>query len=154
MQKYMIILDYHSNKTIKEISKKYNASISSVYKILKDHNDDSASNKFIKLSINKYSVLNKEERKFIKEYVQTPQFPLTLQSINNELNQKFWEKERKRDIKNYLKSELKYTYKKGSSTTSKSGSDSIKYQQSIFSARILQEIISNKILINIDECSF
>ena len=34
----MIIRNYKQSKKIKEISNKYNASVSTIYKIVKDHN--------------------------------------------------------------------------------------------------------------------
>ena len=104
--------------------------------------------------MNKEFKLSQEERRFIRTYSKPPQIPLTIKSINELLNKKFWEKERKRDIKNYLKSELNYSYKKGGSTTYKGGSKEILYQKSIFSSRLLVQILEKKLIINIDESVF
>ena len=67
---------------------------------------------------------------------------------------KFWVTERKRDIKNYLKSKLNYSYKKGDSTTYRGGSEEILYQKFIFSSRLLIQILENNLIINIDEWVF
>ena len=75
-------------------------------------------------------------------------------SINEQLNAKFWVKERRREIKSYLKKEMNYSYKKGGSTTYRGGSEEILYQKSISSSRLLIEILSNKLIINIDEWVF
>ena len=53
-----------------------------------------------------------------------------------------------------MKNQINYSYKKGSSTTLRGGSKIIKYQQSIFSSRVLADILNNKLIINIDECVF
>ena len=41
--------------------------------------------------------------KFIGEYMWPPQIPLTINSINKEIGEVFGSKDRKRDIKLYLK---------------------------------------------------
>ena len=46
-------------------------------------------NKNIKPSIDKYLVLNNNEKSIIQENIDLLQFPLTLQNINNQLNKKF-----------------------------------------------------------------
>ena len=98
--------------------------------------------------------MNIEEKKFIKEFANPPQIPLTIEKINNEINASFGAKDRKRDIKLYMKKQLNYSFKKGSSTTIRGGSKIIKYQQSILSSRVLLDILNNKLIINIDEWVF
>ena len=66
------------------------------------YSNDSLSNK-----------LNYEEKQLIKELVKLPQKPLTIDMINNEITKSFGAKNRKRDIKAYLKKSLNYSYKKG-----------------------------------------
>ena len=61
-QKYMIKRDYQNNLTVKEISIKYNASISSIYKILKDYSKDLIKSITIKSYRDKYLVLNNTEK--------------------------------------------------------------------------------------------
>ena len=48
--------------------------------------------------------LNYEEKQLIKELVKPPPKPLTIDIINNEITKSFCSKNRKRDIKAYLKS--------------------------------------------------
>ena len=136
------------------ISHKYNASKSSIYKIVKEIklwiNGDY---KKIQQNNNKKFISN-EEQQFIKEYVNPPQMPLTIQSINERMNQHFGIKNRKREIKEYLKKSLHYSYKKGGATTFKGGTKKTKYLQSIFSSRVLLEILRGKLIINVDEWVF
>ena len=88
-QKYMIKRDYQNSLTVKEISIKYNASISSIYKILKDYSKDLIKSITIKSYRDKYLVLNNTEKNYIKTYIEPPQIPLSVQSISNELDKKF-----------------------------------------------------------------
>ena len=141
-------------KSIREISHVYNASVSSIYNIVKRmhsrNNDDSLSSKNCIDSIK----LNKEEKLMIKEFIRPPQIPLTIKSINDEISKCFGEKDRRRYIKEYLKKSLKYSYKKGGATTFKGGSERTKYLQSIFSSKILNEIMSDKLINSVDEWVF
>ena len=73
------------------------------------------------------------------------QKPLKIDIINNEITKSFGSKNMKRDIKAYLKKSLNYSYKKGGAT------EKALYFQSIFSSKILCEIISDKLIINVDE---
>ena len=57
-------------------------------------------------------ILNNTEKNYIKAYIEPPQIPLTVQNIDNELGKKFWVRERKREIKRYLKFDLKYSFEK------------------------------------------
>ena len=98
--------------------------------------------------------LSQDEKIFVREYIKPPQLPLTISNINEELSRNFGVKNRKREIKDYIKTNLNYSYKRGGSTTFKGESERIKYQQSIFSSRLLIEILNRKLIINIDECSF
>ena len=79
------------------------------------------------------------------------QKPLTTDIINNEITKSFGSKNRKRDIKAYLKKSLNYSYKKGRATTFKGATERAHYFQSIFSSKILCEIMNDKLIINVDE---
>ena len=114
------------------------------------NNDDSLSSKNYIASIK----LNKEEKLMIKEFIRPPQIPLTIKIINDEISKWFGAKDRRRDIKEYLKKSLKYSYKKKGATTFKGGSERTKYLQSIFSSKILNEIMSDKLIISVDEWVF
>ena len=154
LKKIAIEKEYKDGKSTKEISQYFHASISSIYKIMKDSKNLSINADLDSKLDQKYGCLNAEEQNFIKTYVQPPQIPLTIQRIGSELDNLFGVKDRKRDIKYFLKNQINYSYKKGSSTTLRGGSKIIKYQQSIFSSRVLADILNNKLIINIDECVF
>ena len=104
------------------------------------YSNDSLSNK-----------LNYEEKQLNKELVKSLQKPLTIDIINNEITKSFGPKNRKRDIKEYLKKSLNYSYKKGGAITLKGATEKSLYFQSIFSSKILSEIMNDKLIINIDE---
>ena len=58
------------------------------------------------------------------------------------------------DIKNFIKENLNYNYKKGSSRVLKCNTPSLIELQAIFSCRMLRALKENEILINIDESSY
>ena len=86
--------------------------------------------------------------------MEPPQKPLTINIINNEITKSFGSKNRKRDIKTYLKKSLNYSYKKGGATTLKGATEKALYFQFIFSSKILCEIMRDKMIINVDEWVF
>ena len=93
----------------------------------------------------KYWGLSIKERHFVRHYIQ---------KINEKINANFGVKDKKKDIKYFIKEWIKYSFKKGSSTTLRVGSETIQYQQSNFSSRILLNILNKKLIINIDEWVF
>ena len=133
---------------------KYKISKSTIYTIARKHRINKLKANKLNVSMLKNSILLNEEKDFIKEYVKPPQNPLTIKIINLLLNKKIDVRDRKRDIRNMLKDEFLYSFKKGGSTTIKGGSDITSIQQSIFSSRMLKMICDDYLIINIDECSF
>ena len=87
---------------------------------------------------------------FVRHYIQPPQIPLTIKKINYQIDANFGVKDRKR-YQIFMKELIKYSFKKECSTTLRGGSETIQYQQSIFSSRILLNILNQKLIINIDE---
>ena len=83
-----------------------------------------------------------------------PQKPLSIDFINSEITKSFGAKNRKRDIKAYLKKSLNYSYIKGGATTLKGATEKVLYFQSIFSSKILCEIMSDKLIIIVGEWEF
>ena len=154
IQRMFIIHDYKNKKSFKEIMNKYKVSMSSIFKIIKDYKINKYSNLKIDWNLSENTNFTANEKEFLREYIQPPQKPLTIWRINNELNNHFEVKDRKREIKLFLKNELCYSYKKGESTTLKGGSERTKLLQSIFSSRILLKIHKDNIIVNIDEWSF
>ena len=154
LQKSLVLHDFLNKKSIKEIMNKYKISKSTIYTIVRKHRINKLKANKLDVSMLKNSILLNEEKDFIKEYVKPPQNPLTIKRINLLLDKKIDVRDRKRDIKNMLKDELLYSFKKEGSTTIKGGSDITSIQQSIFSSRMLKMICDDYLIINIDECSF
>ena len=101
-----------------------------------------------------FNGLNKKEQDWIILNIIPPQYPLTINNLNQRMSNIFGQKERKRDIKKFLKENMRYSYKKGSSMLKQGFSNRNLMQQSIFSSRVLLDILKGKYLINIDEASF
>ena len=105
----LIYKEYFEGVSTNEISRKFNASKSSVYKIVKDFKAKRYSKIDKTIFLANQSKLSLKEIKFIGEYVRPPQIPLTINSINEEIGKVFGSKDRKRDIKLYLKNWLNYS---------------------------------------------
>ena len=90
----------------------------------------------------------------ILNYVSPPKPPLTIEKIQKHIKLKHNIIRNKRTIKNLLKNILDYSYKRGSSISKTGTTKKIQIQQSVFSWRILSEILKDKYIINIDEASF
>ena len=90
----------------------------------------------------------------ILNYVSPPKPPLTIEKIQKHIKLKHNIVRNKRTIKNLLKNILDYSYKRGSSISKTGTTKKIQIQQSVFSWRILSEILKDKYIINIDEASF
>ena len=150
----MIYRKYWDKTNLKETSKKYNETISSIYKIVNDFKAKDLNYSFFKTAANTDNFLSLEEQYFIKNYAKPPQIPLTIQNINEEVNKVFEVKWKKRKIKSFFKNLLNYSYKKGSAMIIKGTSSKTSYNQAIFSWKSLNEIKRRKLMINIDEWSF
>ena len=57
-------------------------------------------------------------------------------------------------VDSFLKNEINYRYKRGSSRSIASKSQKLKYMQSIFGCRMLEAIHQREYLINVDEASY
>ena len=98
--------------------------------------------------------LNQYERDWIKANIKPPQYPTNISKLDDKLSNIFGFKNRKRDIKLYLKDYMKYSYKKGSSMLKTGANENNLILQSIFSSRVLLDITQGKYIFNIDEASF
>ena len=98
--------------------------------------------------------LNQYERDWIKANIKPPQYPTNISKLDDTLSNIFGFKNRKRDIKLYLKDYMKYSYKKGSSMLKTGANENNLILQSIFSSRVLLDITQGKYIFNIDEASF
>ena len=63
-------------------------------------------------------------------------------------------KDRKREIKFFLKKVMNYSYKRGGSKVINWETKQSKIYQSIYSSRCLTKLLEEKYMINIDEASF
>ena len=91
---------------------------------------------------------------YIDSMVRPPKFPMTLSKIRNEIFQTFGIKYSIHKIRKYLKDELRYTYRKGSSRPCRYNVRRIQLIKELFCSELLQIILSKEIIINVDECSF
>ena len=98
--------------------------------------------------------LNQYERDWIKANIKPPQYPTNVSKLDDKLLNIFGFKNKKRDIKLYLKDYMKYSYKKGSSMLKTGANKNNLILQSIFSSRVLLDITQGKYIFNIDEASF
>ena len=83
-----------------------------------------------------------------------PKEPLTIKDVQNKLESRINRKINKTMITKFIKIRLNYSFKKGSSTTKRGATLQIKIQQSVFSSRIIKELLNGKYIVNIDESSF
>ena len=98
--------------------------------------------------------LSKEDKNWIQENIRPPKPPITIEKLNNKMSALFPERNRKRDIKKFLKCDMRFSYKKGSSKVINWLTSKNEVFQSIFSSRCWSKILEGKYLINIDEASF
>ena len=133
---------------------KFNVSKSTWYYLIRNKNkiyDEAISKENIYKDI---FGLNKNEMNLISEYIKPPKAPLTIKNILNMWNSSVKNEIKAKDISNFIKKNLNYSYKKGSSTSFRGASRKIHLQQKIFSWRMLKNILMKKYIVNIDESSF
>ena len=82
LQKRMILWDYSEHKSIRQISRKYKASISSIFNFIK--NDKLRTNTNCCQLVEQTSTwqLNKNKKDFIENLVRPPTYQLTIDKIN------------------------------------------------------------------------
>ena len=115
----MLLWDYSEHKSITEISRKYKASTSSIYNFIKLDTLRANTNCCQLVEQTSTWQLTQNKKDFIENLVRPPTYPLTIDKINKELRKTFGAYSRKRDIKEFLKNSLHYSFKKGGSTTKK-----------------------------------
>ena len=82
LQKKLIYKEYFEGVSTNKISRKFNASKSSDYKIVKDFKVKRYSKIDKTIYLANQNILSLKEMKFIVEYVRPQQIPLTINSIN------------------------------------------------------------------------
>ena len=95
-----------------------------------------------------------DTQNFIAEIVSPPQFPMTIQKIRKAVFEKFGKMYSPYIVKEFLKKELRYSFKKSWSRLPKYMTPSIKISKGFFWIELLRSIHSQKEIYSIDEWSF
>ena len=132
----------------------YNVPKSSLYYMLKRNPYEEINSQLKTHCIKDEGNLNIEEKNFIINNVSPPQPPITIDGLDSKMSNVFQSKNRKRDIKLFLKKEMNYSYKNGGSKIINASTQRNTILQSIFSSRWLANILDGKYFVNIDEASF
>ena len=113
---------------------------------------------------NEYSIFNfqiidkfKEQikyRNFIYDQVKPPTSPMTLDKICTSFLKKFKIHLNKREVKSFLKNDLRFSFKKGSSAVWKIAKMDNIIMRKIFALHLLCFVLKEKLIISIDEVSF
>ena len=141
-------------RSIDHISTNYDVPKSTLYYFMKNWKENDKLNES-KLNVFDWPIgLSQNEIKWLKLNIIPPQYPLTINKLDSKMSEVFYTKNRKQKIKFYLKRQMKYSYKKGSSMLKIGSNERNLVQQSIFSSRALLDICKGKYFINIDESSF
>ena len=98
--------------------------------------------------------LNHDEKNWLNDNILPPQYPIKIDQLNVKMSELFGEKNRKREIKYYIKHKANYSYKKGSSMLYAGASKQNILLQSIYSSYMLGKVSRGNYLVNIDEASF
>jgi hypothetical protein len=144
-----------SNSEDKEvILSTYNLSKSTYYRLAKgsenfkanlvEPEDEDLSRKF----------LQENEKKIIEALITPPQKPLTIKSIKKSVESSVGRGLDEGQIRRFIKNDLKYLYKKGSSRPAKIRSNPNIYSKSLFCVKILSELHRGRLIVNVDECGF
>ena len=133
---------------------KYNVSKSTIYFIKKANNQKITKIDQIQNIYEDIFGLNICEMREIYQSLEPPKYPLTIWDIQDKLKSKNMNTVSRSKLTKYIKNNLNYSFKKGSSTSVSGSSLKLKTQQVIFSCRILTEIFNEKYIVNIDESSF
>ena len=136
------------------MSRELNIPISTLYYVLK--HKDQITEKYINMSQNMNGIIEKQikYRKFIYETLKPPSQPITLDKIDRKFFSTFNVHLNKRELKSFIKNDLKYTFKKGSPSVNKANDEITKTSKKLFSTYLLQYIMEDKYIINVDEVSF
>ena len=93
-------------------------------------------------------------RKWIQKIINPPKPPLTLAKIQQQVQMTWGEEIRKRDLKKFIKQDLRYSYKRGSARPPQAVQPTSADANALFWARILSEIYEGKLIVNVNEWGF
>ena len=147
-------MNLNKGVSVERLMFKYNVSKSTIYKI----KNTMQNKKFKESSItNIYEDvfgLNIDAMNETFKAIIPPKPPLTIQGIRLKLKSDTNLNVSTNNISKYLRNWWRYSFKKGSSTSIAGSSSMILEMQTIFSWRIVKEILNKKYIVNIDESSF
>ena len=84
-------------------------------------------------------------RKLIYETLKPPSQPITLDKIDRKFLSTFNFQLNKRELKSFIKNDLKYTFKKGSPSVNKANDEITKTSKKLFSTYFLQYIMEDTV---------
>ena len=134
-------------RSIDHISTNYDVPKSTLYYFMKNWKENDKLNES-KLNVFDWPIgLSQNEIKWLKLNIIPPQYPLTINKLDSKMSEVFYTRNRKQKIKFYLKRQMKYSYKKGSSMLKIGSNERNLVQQSIFSSRALLDICKENTLL-------
>ena len=93
-------------------------------------------------------------REWIQKIINPPKPPLTLARIQQQVQMVWGEEIRKNDLKKFIKQDLRFSYKRGSTHLPQAVQLTSIDANALFWARILSEIYECKLIVNVDEWGF
>ena len=133
----------------------FNIPPSTYYKLKNDRHSIELAIKKARLNgVSDDSEMTDEEKKYLKKLVTPPRPPPTIKLINENLSNVFGQRDRARKIRQLMKSDMRYSFKKGSSRPFKVLSPKSDIMNGIYWWKLLSLICRDALIINIDESSF
>ena len=150
----IICQKFKNYKNKQRFLREFNIPHSTYYYLRKKENDKNLKYSNCNVADSSSHSNNNEVWNFIKFVIKPPQKALTIENIRNKVHNAMGVSLKKREIKKFLKEKMRYSYRKGWSTSQKVKSSSHWMQRSIYYLRIFEEIYIDKLIINIDESWF
>ena len=98
--------------------------------------------------------MSEKAQRLIKDYLSPPSEPKTISMVKKQLETRLDEIYSEQKIKNFVKKEMRFAYKKGSSRPPKYATRRIQIVKFLFWTELLDLIAKGEVIINIDESSF
>ena len=98
--------------------------------------------------------ISKEAELAVRSYLSPPCEPRSIPIIKKHIESKLKECYSTQEIRNYIKNEMKYTYKKGNSRPPVYTKSTTQFKKALFCTELLSLIADGNVVINWDESSF
>ena len=98
--------------------------------------------------------MSEKAQRLIKDYLSPPSKPKTISMVKKQLESQLDEIYSEQKIKNFVKKEMRFAYKKDSSRPPKYATRHIQLVKFLFWTELLDLIAKGEVIINIDESSF